>query len=140
MTTDAGRVLARMSPEQISMSRMIVLDWYDGPREGFVEFGRPASSWYFRAYAQAVGPDGSDDLLFTLAALPAGALDELAEVLPGGAEGGVWVPDWVFGTEHAKRVADQLVNDLIAAAGSPDVVVRSESLRSITGVWQVVAR
>jgi hypothetical protein len=140
MTTDATRALIHIPLSEIVVSRLVALDWYDGPREGFIELTNPPSSWFFRAYAAHSSQDDLDDLLFLFAPLPDGVLDNVAGVLSAleGPRGPQWVPDWRFPGPAEQQAADQRISEIIASAGAPEVVIRSRSLDSIDAVWRVL--
>src|SRR5207248_66436 len=78
--------------------RAVVLDWYDGPREGVCALAEPACEFYFELLDERPTADDLDDRLFRLSALPPGSVAALLACLAGQGEpaGPVWVPVWRF--------------------------------------------
>jgi hypothetical protein len=138
----AGSELAAIPVTDLEVEQTIILDWHDRPEEGFLSLVRPASSWYFRLHAERRNEEGLDDCLFTLAPAPEDALRRLTEVLVAdhGPPRKHWIPLWQFPSTEAKRQAEEVVDGLIAAAGPPDVVVRSRDLVRLDALWVLVGR
>lgn len=121
----------------IRVARTIILDWYDGPRAGFLWLDHPSSGWHFTIFAQRPWDDEEDDNLFLLAPLPAGAEATIDEALrdQGPPPGPHWAPIWRFPSEERQLAVEATLDALIAGLGSPTVVVRSADLKSIKGAW-----
>ena len=138
----AGSALVTVPLADLEVEQTIILDWHDRPQEGFLSLARPASSWYFRLYAEKRSEEGLDDCLFTLSPAPEDTLRRLADVLAGdqGAPRKHWIPLWQFSSEEAKRQAEEAVDTLIASLGPPEVVVRSGDLSRFDAVWVLVGR
>jgi len=115
-----------------------VLDWYDGPREGFVELSRPVSAWYFQLMAERSDPDDADHRLYLLSEVPGGVIDLIAGLV-GGADRpaalGTWVPAWQFSDPAGRQAADDAVEKAIREAESGSVVVRSQDLTRVDDFW-----
>jgi len=107
--------LLRLDPAEWQGRECIALDWYDGPREGFCRLTRPAVEFYFTLLDERPDPDGVDDRLFAVHALPLGAGDQL---------------DW---TEWHPKNADAL----IAGATPTDIVVYTKDMSRFLGCWRV---
>lgn len=124
------------------IARVVSLDWYDGPRAGFLWLSKPESGWYFRLWAEAFDSDDLDDRLYVLTPLPPGAtgtVDAALAPLNPPAEAKNWVPDWQFPTENQRAAADTALNQLVQGLGEPQVVLRSADLTRIQGAWLIIS-
>jgi hypothetical protein len=138
---DVSADLVGTPPDTVRVARTIILDWSDGPREGFVWLARPESGWHFTIHAERSG-DEPDDNLFLFAALPDGAAETVDAALAdlGPAPGPHWVPIWRFPSEERRLAAEAALDGLTAGLGRPTVVVRSSNLTSIDQVWSLTDR
>jgi len=59
------------------VAELIVLDYYDGPREGLCKLAIPAGEFSFKMIAERYNPDGLDDRFYRLSSLPPGSVDKL---------------------------------------------------------------
>ncbi len=133
--------LLQLPPEALEVGQVIVLDWHDGPREGFLRLKQPLSCWYYRLYAEARREEEPDDRLYLFALAPDDTpqrlISALAELeLP---EKRLWVPTWRFSSEEARRVADQAVAALISEIEDPVLLVRSVDLLQLQKLWLLVS-
>src|SRR4051812_14744264 len=90
--------LAGTPPEALTVGRVLVLEWYDGPRDGFIDLSHPQSCWYFQLLGERVDNHDVDSRLYLLSAVPAGVIDEIAALTGGQPQAQqVWVvPSWDF--------------------------------------------
>lgn len=107
--------LLSLDPTEWHGGQMIALDWYDGPRKGFCRLARPAVEFYFTLLDERRDPDGQDDRLFAVYALPLGAGEQL---------------DW---TDWHPHNADAL----IGSATPTDIVVYAKDMSHFLGCWRV---
>lgn len=132
--------LLQLPPEALEVGQGIVLDWYDGPREGFLCLNKPLSWWYYRLYAEARREEDPDDRLYLFALapddVPQRLISALAELEPPKER--VWVPMWHFSSKEAQQVAEQAVDALIAEIGDPVLLVRSVDLLQLQKLWLLV--
>ena len=135
--SDSSADLVGTPPGAVRVAQTIILDWYDGPREGFVWLAHPESGWHFTVFAEHDGDEEPDDNLFLLAPLPEGAREAVDEALRdvGPPSGPHWVPEWRFPDEERQLAAEGILDRLIAGLDPPTVVVRSSSLESIEQIW-----
>jgi len=119
---------------------VVVLDWHDGPREGFLRIDNPLSCWRYRLYAEARREDDLDDRLYLFSLAPDDALQRLIEVLTelGPIKEPLWVPMWRFPNDEAQRTADQAITALITEVEEPVLLVRSAGLLQLQELWLLV--
>lgn len=131
---------AALPPEQLVPAEGIVLDWHDGPREGFIRFELPASTWYFRLLAQTSDPDDLDNRVFWFASAPDDTMARLHDALRplGPPSRRFWTPVWRFPDDASRDRADATVADLIRRTPPPDVLAESRDLLTFRRVWLTV--
>jgi hypothetical protein len=136
----SGARLAALPVDELRIARSLVLDWHDGPREGFIRFDEPASTWHFRIFAEAMSPDDLDRRLFLLAAVPENTFPRLLDALRPLGDAGAphWTPIWQFPDDESRRRAETVVDELIGLAPEPDVVIASQLLDRVDGIWLLV--
>lgn len=117
--------------------RAIVLDWYDGPREGVCALSAPECEFFFALLAERANEDDLDDRLFRLAAVPIGTVDQLFEALGGVGEktDPVWTPVWRFPDEAQRRQAEQLVSTIESHRQPTNIVIATRDMRQFQGCW-----
>lgn len=103
-------------------SRMLVLDFYDGPTSGILECAGSAACYRFDML------DWDDEQrvrIFRLARMPAGTLDECAEAFaPEQPSWPVWFPWARGGPSDAERAkADRKVQEVLSRAEPPSLLV-----------------
>src|SRR5262245_38660422 len=78
------------------VDKVVVLDWYDGPRAGLCRLRTPQAEYSFELVDERPTDDGLDDRLFALSLLPPGAMDRILPLLhfAGPPVLPVWVPCW----------------------------------------------
>lgn len=135
-----GPELAAFAPDRLRPGQSVVLDWHDGPREGFIRFDQPPSCWYFRIYAEASQADGLDERLFLLCPAADDAVSRLLHALEplGPPSSAQWAPIWRFPSDELRRAAEAAIEALVRDAGPPEVVVLSTDLGTVAGVWLLV--
>ncbi|MEV6824236.1 hypothetical protein [Amycolatopsis sp. NPDC051102] len=109
------RVL-RTPPADLRIDRVLVLDWYDGPIEGYLRLADPVSCWKYKVIAVRRPEDDVDDRLYALSAAPDDTFDRLGE-----------------DPEPDDGELDRLERTL----PGPALIVRSTHLADVTAVWQV---
>ncbi|MEU8184123.1 hypothetical protein AB0B86_25540 [Micromonospora sp. NPDC049047] len=133
---NAAQQLAAMPVAEVVVDRAIVLDWYDGPLEGFARLAAVEAVWHFRVIAERTGGDLPDDRLYQFSQVVAtDALDRLDEALGGAPDDPLWIPEWAFPDHAARQHADRLVADLIDHAAGQRVIIRSVDLRLVDALW-----
>ncbi len=122
------RELAQTSRRSPPFDRAIVLGWYDGPTDGLVRCGACHRVYPFDML-DAVDEDRGIRV-YRLAPLPTDSMARLIEVLSRfkAPSWPMWAPLWKFPTEADRVTADRAVNDLMAKADSPELVVTTTGL------------
>ncbi len=120
--------LARSSKEPSPFDRAIVLGWYDGPSDGLIRCG--ACKRIFRFELLDSVDEDREIQIYSLAQLPADSMDRLVNALSPFMKPywPMWAPLWKFPTEDDRIRVDRAVDDLIARACSPEVVVMTSGL------------
>src|SRR5205085_968343 len=106
MTSNLGsleRALESVPSNHWRVSKAIIFDWYDGPREGVCELSTPSCCFFFQLFAEGAHLDGVGSL-FTLNEMELGSVDQLASILTdlGERKGSVWIPIWRFSNQTAQ--------------------------------------
>jgi len=129
--------LLRVAPPDWEVEQVVVLDWYDGPREGFCRLRFPAAEFHFKVVAERPAEDDVDDRVFAVATLPAGAMQELLPYLSFAGEPSkpVWIPRWQSSDEDEIRSANRAVEAMIHSATATGLLVRSPDFVRFLGVW-----
>lgn len=129
--------LAGMRPQDVIVHRALVLGWYDGPLEGFIDLSQPESSWYFQLMGERYEPGDIDSRLYLLSHVPAGVIDQITELageaFPAARK--VWVPSWQFPDPAREQAADDVVNTAIAEAKPGRLIVHAKDLTRMTDFW-----
>ncbi|GAA3039776.1 hypothetical protein [Actinokineospora globicatena] len=139
MADDALRRLVDVRPGELRLRQAIVLDWHDGPQEGFLGFADSDSRWHFRSFAHQHNPDGLDDRLYLLSAVPSELVGEFAAVLSEEAESRspVWVPRWEFSGPDQLEKVEGVLAAAMAQVGHPIAVLESADLVHINRIWPI---
>jgi hypothetical protein len=126
-----GTPLDRLRP-----TRLVVLDWYDGPLEGLLEFTAPGTAWRYRLFAERRPPEDIDERFMLLSEVPFELWLELVGFLTDayGPQGSSWVPNGKLPVE-LRAVEDDLLSRLERSAREPELMIRADMLPAITGIW-----
>lgn len=113
-----------------------MLDWYDGPLEGFLEFAVPRTAWRYRIFAERRPPEDIDERFMLLSEVPFELWLELVGFLTDayGPQGQSWVPNGQLPVE-LRAVEDDLLSRLERSAREPELMIRADMLPEITGIW-----
>jgi hypothetical protein len=118
-----------------AFSKILALGWYDGPTDGVAQCATCSAVYKFHMLDEDRDwEDGQDVRIFSLAPLPAGALDKIVEVCPGAATAGwpVWAPTWRFESDAQQKTAEDTVTRILDSAGPAQfVVVSDDGLQSV---------
>lgn len=119
--------------------RVVVFDWYDGPREGVFVLHASGTDFTFELLDERPREDDVDDRLFVIKELPRGSVDALVEELRcfGEPTGVVWTPRWTCPSPAAIQRADEAVERLLAMSRPTSIIVRSDDMVHFSGAWQV---
>ena len=136
MSADCDRMLTHATGES-PFSRVIVLDYYDGPTSGAV--------WCQNCMAAGIidllaWDDQHHVRVFSLACLPEKDFGELIDACSGTGppQWTVWVPIWKFESESARIAAERRVDEVLSRATAPTLVFASPaSLQTILAAREV---
>jgi hypothetical protein len=129
--------MAGMPPAEIVTEQVIILDWHDGPLEGFLRTKVPKATWYFKVIAARTSSDMPDDRLFLFSEAPGDSLERLTAVLKDddNPTSPLWVPAWHFEKAETKQRADAVLAEIMSLAQHGQLIVRSTDMRHIRDVW-----
>lgn len=138
MTTPEQHLASRL-PAEIEIEQAIVLDWYDGPLEGFLTIVDLNFTWYFQIVAEKTRSEAPDDRLYLLFEAPINSVDRLTEVLAEDerATKPLWIPSWRFRDPLTRKRADALVADLKNHVTEARIILRSSNLLQTEDIWPV---
>jgi hypothetical protein len=112
------------------IKRRLILDWYDGPREGFCELRKPDIVFYFKIIADFYVEDGLDDRLFDVRICDRQKYETLCNALAhqiGSRDSTVLSPLSI--DEEA------ILDDLIQSSVESSVLIQSQTMNSVSRVW-----
>jgi hypothetical protein len=126
-----ARALVATPTSELITTKVVVLDWVDGPLEGFLSLENPDSAWYFRVFADNVSTDDVDDRLFALTPISATLRQEVLDLAASMDNSGtIVVPDVsAAGLTHLDRVIGQL--------GPPEVLAIFATSMLIERAWLI---
>lgn len=135
----AGRVLVGMCPSGIVIQRVLVLDWHDGPVEGFMELETPRQAWHFRLVASRRERGVPDGRLYLLSESPIDAVGRVEEVLKDvdAPRGLTWIPTWQYGDSKVQERADAALQELMNKVEPGQVILQSADLVHFDNLWLV---
>lgn len=137
MTSPLTRYLTR--PEELRSRRVVVFDWYDGPREGACALAVPRADIVFTLLDERRQDDDLDERLFLINELELGAVDRLVKRLEcfGQPSGVVWIPHWSSPDPEVIQSATSFVDEIMSLAVPTRIVIESSDMRSFSGCWEV---
>jgi hypothetical protein len=137
----SARELLAVPAGNLAVSEAVVLDWYDGPLEGFLRFDVPPTTWQFKLFAERAENEAPDDRLFLLSEVPVGLWKKLIAALAGkeNTEAATQIPSWQFATPAARAAADEAVAQLERSCRPAELLVRLSGSMTISHMWTVRA-
>jgi hypothetical protein len=111
-----------------SNPRLIAINFYDGPTEGFVSSVDDGFAYFFKV---AAWDEGQDRRLYVLGDVPRSTYQELVEILMSQQQGAfspVWVPSWKFVDPEVESRVNNIVEMGRSSLRAPAMLVLSESL------------
>jgi hypothetical protein len=116
-------------------TKVLALGWYDGPTNGVLECRPDGQTYKFDLLDEVrQWPREEEDLrVFTLAPLPRGAIQRLAEAYARylTPHWPVWIPAWKFPTASDQQAMDALTDEVLAQAGPTEWVIATTDLLGI---------
>lgn len=125
---------------QWQVRQVIVLDWYDGPREGLCELAQPASCFYFELFAERYSEDELDDRLFVIYEVPANAVNQIFSKLStlDQPKSPLWIPRWQFKTETERLETESQIDSLLAQSKRTNLIIQTKDMLNIQDCWQQI--
>lgn len=122
------------APAQWIADRILVLEWYDGPRVGFVRFSVPAMWAYFRLETEAVVADDLNDRVFALVMLPSEEFSRIEDLLGTKHLEGRIVSVPALPPENAREAAEAHLLGVLAGKDA-DLFVRTPDFDRFAAAW-----
>ncbi len=134
MTMDAASALLQAAGAgRLGLRSIVLLDWHDGPLEGVAELADPVSFWYFRVLGERPNRDDLDERIYLLAQVSKQAIERI-RIAAGPIDEKPLV--WPF-SERSNFVEIQAaVDDAIASASPPALLIQSTRFREVEGIWR----
>src|SRR5262245_65937806 len=101
------------------ISRVVVLDWYDGPIGGVLQIGNNGPAYRFALLDERQSADEADVRVYGLCPVPSHGFERLADGLSQHSKPRwpVWVPVWQFPTDESRQDMESLADDIVNRAG-----------------------
>lgn len=131
--------LTSVPPGTWVIAQVIVLDWYDGPRQGLCALAEPPCQFHFELLDERPTEDDLDDRLFRLSELPAGSIERAMSILAvlGHPSRPVWAPTWDFPRPEAQDQAERELSVVLDARRPTRLVIRTSNMIAFRGCWLV---
>lgn len=115
----------------------VVTDWYDGPRAGLCWL--ETREFRFDLLAERPAPDGLDDRLFAISAVPAGTTADLVRRLAslGSPQGRIWVPRWKHEDPAVLQTLEASLKQVCESAEEPNEVVLTSDMQQFRAHWRL---
>jgi hypothetical protein len=136
-TNSLEQLLTTIAPPLWHTRQAVILDWYDGPREGFCALDEPNCEFYFKLFAEMTSSDDLDDRLFRLYATSCPVLDDIVSSLSvlGQPFRPCWIPIWRFPDERLKSDIESRIDDIIRSSEVTDVIIRTTDMVKFSNIW-----
>jgi hypothetical protein len=111
----------------LPFAKVLALGYYDGPTEGLLLCRSGLHGFRF----EMLDADTAMDVrIFSLAPIDPNAITRLSDALAKYQElrWPVWVPRWKFPTEEDRSTLEDLVDQILAEAGSPEWVIATTDI------------
>jgi hypothetical protein len=134
-----AKILTSTPLSSWKVKQVLILDWYDGPREGFCEMASPPCCFHFKEFAENYVPEGLDERLFYLREIPIEGFRDVMLLLAnelGEPKKPSWVPIWKFEHETTRVHIESVINTLIENSISSNIILQSSDLETISEVWR----
>jgi hypothetical protein len=136
VTPPLEQILTTRLPPHWQVRQVVVLDWSDGPREGFCELVEPPCCFAFKIFAEPLH-ELDEQALFTLRQLERDAVQHLLVALNelGPPRSPVWVPMWKFRDRTAQVRAEEYINRLYTTARQTPLVISTSDMVHFSSCW-----
>ena len=136
MTVDvASALLQAAETGTLRLRSIVLLNWHDGPLEGIAEIADPVSFWHFRMLGERTSSDDLDDRIYLLAHVSGPTVERItANAVPVDEKPLVWPFDERPNSAEVRKAVD----DAIASAAGPTLLIQSATFRDIKGIWRFI--
>ncbi len=134
------KLLEEFPLKEWDIELVTVLDWHDGPREGFCQFRKPDVAVYFEILAERFSPNDPDDQLFIWKQITNEDLSQIYSLLEsqGKPNAKIWIPEWEFDSPETQQAVEKAIDDLILKHEKTDLIVRSRDMENFAEYWFAV--
>ena len=131
--------LRSLPVQEWKIRQVVVLDWYDGPREGICAMATPACYFYFHVLDERMSCEDLDDRLFQLSEIAPDIFTQILSMVSdlGSPTDAVWVPLWSDRSEVARQVAARHLQEILGKRRQTNVVIRTCGMQHFLGCWTV---
>ena len=122
---------------------LFVLDYYDGPLEGFGKFEIPETYFYFRLLGERVESNNLDDRIYTLNIIEYVDFQKIENILKinfkNKSNGTFGFPysEKLNSDESSEKELSFTLTEIISKLDSPELIVRSRDFNSFLNVWRI---
>lgn len=125
-----ARALAATPIFEVDVTKEIILDWRDGPFEGFLSVANPLSHWHFRIVAGYERPDDVDDRLFALSPMTDTLMSQALRAVSANVDKVIEVP-------HPSVIDAVSLDEVLGRIGRPEVLAVLVSPARVERMWLV---
>jgi hypothetical protein len=131
MTTGPlARALVATPTPELGVTQVLVLDWVDGPLEGFLRLANPKSDWYFKVFAENASAEDVNDRLFALTPVDESIIREVPGTTGHQDRAGIIVVD-ASPSEVAR------LDEVIGRLGGPEVLAVFDASMMVERAWLI---
>jgi hypothetical protein len=125
-----AKALVATPTSDLMTAKVIVLDWVDGPLEGFLSLENPKSAWYFRLFADNIRSDDVDDRLFALTPITGTLIEEVLGPTDVNNDKTIVIPE-VLAVDLTR------VNKMISQFGPPEALAIFDESMLVERAWLI---
>lgn len=137
MSLQLQNIFSSLPPEDWRVKQIIVLDWYDGPREGLCEMLQPHCCFHFKLLAEQIIKGRVVDNLFCVSEAPMDAIVKMLDYLSelGHPTNSTWTPIWNFPNEFSKLEAERKIDALLSNLIKANIILQTKDMDRFSGYW-----
>jgi hypothetical protein len=133
-------LLGSVPPENWTVQEGIILDWHDGPVEGFCRLSNPPCVFRFELFAERFQSEDVDDRVFRLSQVQDDAIHQLLEALSEGEvpQRPMWVPRIGPDELERRRSLEKKLDELARSTKPSPIIVRTKDFHRFENYWLLV--
>ena len=137
MSDALRKTLLGTPPASWQTRQAVVLEWYDGPREGICELAAPECTFYFEILAERWADGRFDDRLFRIYELSKGAVAELVDAFraSGPPTTPIWAPQGSYDDDDARHRVEEVLDKLLSTRVPTRLIIRTLDMQTFSEVW-----